>query len=172
MIVGFIGKIGSGKTTSANILVENGFERYAFATPLKEWGVIAKFEHKEMYGTQDDKLNINKIHGISGREFMQKVGSFIRTISSTFWIDIAKENIKEMKNVVIEDVRYINEAKAIKDMGGILIKVIRNKNEVNEVNEFSNHSSEIEQDNIKPDYIINNDYDINILKKNIMNIIK
>ena len=76
MIIGISGEIGCGKTTVCKYLKnEHQFIEYNFANPLKQIGTILGFSDKELYGTQQDKLLINPLWGVSGREFMQKFGT-------------------------------------------------------------------------------------------------
>jgi len=77
MIIGISGFIGSGKTTAANYLVQKGFKEYSMAGPLKKIAEIFHFELHQLYGTQEQKLELNKYWNISGREFLQK---FVETI--------------------------------------------------------------------------------------------
>ena len=134
-IIGFIGDIGSGKTTAANYLEQKyKFTHYAFATPLKKIGEIFGFTKNQLYGTQEEKLEINKYHGISGREFMEKFGTDIGRIAiakiiptmSQIWVRLFEIFAEENKtDIVVGDVRFPNEADAIERFGGILIKIVR-----------------------------------------------
>ena len=140
MIIGISGTIGSGKTTISKYLKKKyNFVEYAFADPIKKFAIDIGFKHKEVYGTQDEKLAINVWWGVSGRTFMQKFGTELcRDImpkiipnmnikNGNIWINIFKNYIHENKNknFVISDVRFLNEFNAIKDKNGILIKIIR-----------------------------------------------
>lgn len=71
-------------------------------------------------------------------------------------------------NWIITDCRFLNEARAIKDKGGIVVRI--NRPEVNigefDAHIFSNrHVSEIGLNNWAFDYIINNDSDVEALIK-------
>ena len=57
----------------------------------------------------------------------------------------------KLPNWLITDVRFINEADAIKRRDGFIVKVIRNKEQSNSI-----HSSETELSKIKADFIITN----------------
>lgn len=182
-IIGFIGKIGSGKTEASNVLQSLGYKKYAFAYTLKKWGVLAGFTHKQMYGTQEEKLQINDIHGVSGREWLQTTGNIMRATYPGFWVNIAKHHILQMSYVVIEDVRYPDEAKLIKELGGVLVKIDRSTSDVDkkenqEIQEnhqenqnYLNHESETAQDDITPDFIINNTRSLSDFKKEVINIL-
>ena len=93
----------------------------------------------------------------TAREIMQEYGAFYRTIDNEFWIKnlfkVAEE--KEYTNVIVTDVRYINEADYIIDNGGYVIRVER---ETKDAVHNKEHPSEVELDDYKRfDYrVINN----------------
>jgi len=65
------------------------------------------------------------------------------------------ENLTTMPNWIISDVRFPNEAKSIKDRGGVLIRIIR---PLTDSKIISNHESENALDYYNDwDYVINND---------------
>lgn len=81
--------------------------------------------------------------------------------------DTTKPNFR----VIVSDVRFLHEANKIKEMGGILIKINRS----GEKNEYSNHTSETELNEIFCDYTLeNNGYLVDLyeeLDKIIKNLI-
>ena len=171
MLIGICGRLGSGKSTLAEYLVrEHGFEEYSFAKPIKDIAEIFGFTHSELYGTQLEKSEINQELGISGREFLQLFGTEIgrellpRTIPNlkieeSIWIDIftrryrkaCSDTTSTRPKIVVSDVRFQNEASAIRKLGGILVRVKRTT-----ANE-STHSSESGISAIQCDYEIDND---------------
>lgn len=89
------------------------------------------------------------------RTLMQYFGTNVmrEKMGNTIWIDACIRRAKQMmycgQNVIISDVRFTNEAKAIKKAGGVLIKVRRNpKIEVNHPSEKVNFHADIEIDNV------------------------
>lgn len=60
------------------------------------------------------------------REIMQALGSFYRRIDPNFWVRKLDENLRYLgsNNVIITDVRHINECEYVKDHG-ILIKIVK-----------------------------------------------
>ena len=174
-IIGLLGKMGSGKTTVANILINNhSFTEYAFAKPIKDIGLIFGFSQEQLYGTQAQKLEIHPYWGISGRLFMQKIGDIFRNnlketipemkIQYTPFLEIFKLNFKENCNYVISDVRFKDEAEFIKSLGGILIKIERNNLSQTE---HSSHISETEMESIIFDNKIENNLTIEKLEEEI-----
>lgn len=171
MIIGLTGKIGSGKSTIAEYLVNrHNYIEYSMASPLKEIGRIFGFTEDQLYGTQEQKLQIHPHWGISARTFLQKVGTEIfretmpkiipdMKIERTIWVDLFK--IKYRKNpklYVISDVRFLDEAAVIKELGGIIIRTIRDNNVSSDSKLEHKHISEMEMDQIQEDFIIDNNF--------------
>lgn len=188
IIIGICGNIGSGKTISAEYLKKNHkFLEYAFADPLKKIASVLGFEEKQLYGTQEDKLQKNKHWGISAREFMQQFGTDIcrDTIpkiipnmdmgdSGSIWVklfEIYMENLKKTNKltcIVVSDVRFHNESESIKRHGGIIIKI----NRPNKKNGYEfKHTSEMSIDKIEYDVCITNDGSIDELHKKLFSVI-
>lgn len=179
-----VGNIGSGKSTVADILKNQGYEEITFANPVKEIGLILGFENKELYGSQEDKLKINKFWGVSGREFMQKFATDVmrnelpkhinmKMDNKTIWVRLCEKKIiqmlKENKKILVSDGRFPDEINMIKHYNGIIIKLERiNSHDLN-------HESESYISNIKYDKVIDNNSTIDDLeiaiKKIIMNTI-
>jgi len=63
----------------------------------------------------------------TSREVMQAYGQFFRTIDYDFWVEELFNTIeeKEYKNVIITDLRHVNEVDAVVDRGGCHIRVER-----------------------------------------------
>ena len=134
------------------------------AGPLKKIGKIFHFTNEQLYGTQEQKLEINKHWNISAREFLQKFGTEIcRNIlpkifptMSDIWITLFKITYNPHINYVISDIRFIDEAKVIKKLGGIIIRVVRDNKISSKSGNEHKHASEIEISKIKADHTINN----------------
>jgi len=164
MLILLVGNIGCGKTTAANILVNKfNFVEYTFASPLKEFALSIGFNKQDVYGTQEEKNMINQNFGISGRQFMQRFGTDIIRENSkhlfdghvdNVWVRAMEMRIKksENKDIVVSDGRFLDEAKLIKDLGGIIVRLRRNNSSF-----ASNHVSEMELNNIIADVEYCND---------------
>ena len=164
MIIGLIGEIGVGKTTIAHHLKTKNFEEYSFASPIKKIAEIFGFEHYQIYGTQQQRLEINEKWGISCRTFLQKFGTEIgrevfphvfpeMNIRRGVWLDLFMHQYDTSKNYVVSDVRFENEAQLIRDLHGILIRIRRTSEKGFE----SQHTSEQEINLIRYNFEINHD---------------
>ena len=179
-LICIVGNIGSGKSTAGNILKKYGYEEITFANPVKEIGLILGFEHKELYGSQEDKLKINEFWGVSGREFMQKFATNVmrnelhkhinmNMDGKTIWVRLCEKKIiqmlKENKKILVSDGRFIDEINMIKQYNGTIIKLERN-------NLYDlNHESESYISNIPYDTIINNNGTLDELEQSIKKVI-
>lgn len=102
----------------------------------------------------------------TAREIMQNFGAFYRTIDREFWIKnlFRVADQKEYINVIITDVRHINEADYILNKkGGYVIRVDReNKDDVHN----EQHPSEVELDGYSRfDFVVNNNATLEDLEK-------
>ena len=91
--------------------------------------------------------------GTCVRELLQKFGTArYNVVCDDFWVKAClKEFLKKMIIGLISDVRFKSEAKGIKDLEGIIVRVNR------EGAGAGNHISEIDLDDYSFDYVINND---------------
>lgn len=174
-IIAITGTIGSGKSTLLKHLVHKyGYVEINFADALKEIGAIFGFTHEQLYGTQEQKLEIHSGWNISARTFLQKVGTEIfrdnlqKAIPSMnlpygVWVDIVCQKFTKLRKdnpqarIVIGDLRFLNEARFVRDYGGIIVRTLRN-NKVSSASgvEFK-HASELELNSIDPNFVIDND---------------
>lgn len=155
LVVGLIGIAGSGKTLVARHLVErHGFVRHRFAGPLKEMIKVG-------LGLTDEQLDgigknepIPDAGGCTPRHLMQTLGTEWgrRMIHSDLWINrwraIVRAETADL--IVVDDVRFPNEASALRSVGGRLWRVYRPGLAT------SSHASERAQAQIGEDVLINN----------------
>lgn len=155
MRIAFYGPMCSGKTYCAEYLVKtHGFYKIAFAAKLKE--VAA---------------NLFNVHNKDGRSriVLQQLGQKMREIDPNVWVNLAIGNLPDnpdMDLIVIDDLRYVNEAVALRAKGFVLIRVEAIE-EVRQARikylypdtppESFGHDSEQEWRLIEPDYIVVSD---------------
>lgn len=164
---------------------QSGWEVKKFAGKLKDIAAhisgidIEKFEDQEFKKT--NMPSEWSIHGMpmTVREFLQKLGTeALRDgLHSNAWVNALFADYKKMEynddeqptypNWVITDTRYTNEAKAIKDKGGIIIRVERPG-----ITPINNHASEVGLDKWDFDYKVVNNSDIFDLKETVKQILK
>jgi hypothetical protein len=180
-IIAFAGRKQSGKTTCA-MAVASDFELrdmtmtktamiYNFADPLKQLCIdIFGIEYRQCYGCDEDKNELVDCYWgdkqLTAREVLQIVGTdMFRTMQHHVWSSATIRKIeKEMPDLaIIADCRFPNEVDAIKNVGGIVIKLTRNPH-------HSDHASEIaldpdQYDQFNFDLIIEN-HDIGITEQN------
>lgn len=124
IVIGLCGPAGSGKSTIATFLErEYGAVRYSLANPLKE---IAKktldFTDDQLYGLQSSKDAIDERYGFSPRWFLQRLGTegCRGVMGDDVWVNALLRRIRAdgPKYAVVEDVRFCNEARAIRALFG------------------------------------------------------
>ena len=147
MLIGISGKAGCGKDTLGKYLCdEYRCLHYYFAKPLKEGAKI-------MFALTDDQIANKEVPiepwGISPRKIWQLLGTEVgRGIDPAIWIKNAEMFVKSVpgRTVVITDVRFDNEAIFIRNRGGVVINIVRDKDDIIE----NKHSSE---GGLRPDNI-------------------
>lgn len=113
MLLGLLGYGTSGKDAVGSILVrDHGFTRLAFADPLKD---IAR----DLYGWNGAKDD-------AGRRLLQSVGMEYRErMGADYWLRRVFEQYDPSVPTVITDVRLPNEIDAIRERGGLLLRIDR-----------------------------------------------
>ena len=140
MIIGFVGFIGSGKDTAADYLVNFlGFRRDSFANTLKDavaavfgWDrVLLEGRTKEAreWREQRDEWWSNRLgRDITPRWVLQYWGTEVcrQGFHDDIWIASLENKIRKTgDNIVISDVRFPNEIKAIHNAGGLVVRIKR-----------------------------------------------
>jgi hypothetical protein len=159
---------GCGKSTVANLFIEH--ERVSFAAPLKRVvEILLDRLGSDGYSlVHKDKESIIFELGVSARHMLQTLGTEWgrACIHPDFWVMIARAKTERIMNdggsVVIDDVRFPNEAAMIRDLGGELWRIDRPG-----VAYDGDHSSEGGLEDITPDRVIVNDGTIDQLLENI-----
>jgi len=141
-IIGFTGKLRSGKSTAAQLLYDAWpyakAYKYSFAEPLKQ-AVGAAFD------LDDDQLHDEKMkeqiddrYGVTPRKMLQKIGTewfrdrLQQDVGVQFrypgglWINRFFQFVEEHPRaslIIIDDVRFPDEAEAIRACNGVLIRI-------------------------------------------------
>jgi hypothetical protein len=158
MIIGLTGLKQSGKSTASAYLQQKyGFVNLNFKTAMIEeikrlFPLFLDKEAEIHRCTVDDLFNLKPG---SFRQFMQNYGTELRRDSDTnYWVNKWLTSANKLwytgqSKIVVDDVRFLNEAEAIKIAGGKIIRIIR-KGQVTP----DNHTSETEMASIKVDATI------------------
>lgn len=130
IIIGLTGKARSGKDSAANALIQQGYIKMAFADPLKRAVAALTGEVLNAYHSDELKEAVTPALGVTRRKGLQDLGTAIRSVfgSETF-VRLLQYGILRgnpgHRYYVVSDVRYPNEAQALRDMGGTIIQISR-----------------------------------------------
>ncbi len=191
MIIGICGLIGSGKGTVADILVDEHFKKISFADKLKD-GVSTVFgwDRQKLEGDTDDSREWRELEDkfwtketgrkITPRLVLQLFGTDCMRdgFDNGIWVSLVKKKLLENPNTdfVIPDVRFENEIKMIKEVGGKVWVVIRGQTP-NWLIEYQRHdiippknihSSEYRWVKEKKDVVIDNNGSIEELRDQVL----
>lgn len=148
---------GHGKTTAAQALESVGFRHVNFADPVKR--IV-----EEAYGIPWSVLNdpvlketmLDVYPFKTPREVMQQVGTeMFRHYLDDTWIEAFKRNSARFSHVVCSDLRFPNEAEAVRIAGGKIVKVVNPR--INLADAASLHASEALINGLLADVVIVND---------------
>lgn len=190
MIIGINGYSGSGKDTVGQIIQKLCFKQHweikKFAGKLKDVANILTGIPVKMFEDQDFKKEVlsqewwttcdEGLQPMTVRDLLQKLGTeCMRTgLHENTWVNALMSDYKPAKmdeynssKWIITDTRFPNEAKAIKDKGGIVIRIDRPF-----IKPINNHPSEIALDAWDFDYAIGNVSDHVALEFTVENILK
>lgn len=169
-LVGMIGRKRTGKDTVAGVLAtEFGFEKAAFADPLREVveAIDPIVDYRTSYKTgpgvivpvrYSEAVRVRTYEGAKDaypevRQVLQRLGTDgIRKLDSDFWVRIALGRIDARTTpLVLTDVRFPNEAETIVDRGGWIVRVLRDGTKTD-----GEHVSESALDDYPEDFTISN----------------
>ena len=166
---GLTGFPNTGKDVLGQALVKNhGFTVVRIADPIREalegLDPIVEFDPTEGQASLFPYQRLSQVVNDLGwetakrtvpdiRRLLQNFGTeSIRALDPGFWIRIALKKAEEVGGpVVFTDVRFPNEAEAIRRYGGILVRVERPG-----YGAVNDHASESALENVKPELIVLN----------------
>jgi hypothetical protein len=193
MIISISGKIGSGKDTVGE-MIKNidhpnrdgiGLVKHMYKWEIKKYAYKLKLiasilagcdvqdlerqEFKELpmdsewdYGDTDPK------EFYTYRYFLQRLGTEAMrdVMHKNVWINALYSDYKsEISNWIITDTRFPNELEAVKNRGGITIRVNRGDGNTGD------HPSETALDNAEFDYVVDNDGTLEELEQKVREIL-
>jgi len=146
MLIGLSGKMGTGKSTLANYL-----QSKRPCHIVKIAGLL--YELQDMIY---EKLDM-KVQGEKDRPLLIALGMWGRDKDENFWTAKALEKAMKLTGtVIIDDIRFPNEADAIVNAGGILIRIEGEQRGDNLNPELMNNKTETALDNYKFKNVIDN----------------
>lgn len=158
---------------------ESGWEIRKFAGKLKDIAShLTGIDIEDFEDADFKKTNLGKewwttcdegYQPMTVRDFLQKLGTDAMRMGlhDNVWVNALMADYTEESNWIITDTRFPNEAQAIKDKGGIIIRVDRPG-----VKPINDHPSETGLDGWNFDYKIANVSDIYTLKETVREILK
>lgn len=150
-IIAFSGYARAGKDEAAKVLVDEfGFTRVAFADKLRQMAyaldpvVVANARYHGMlppddyagpvYARLQEVINTYGWDGYKESPFsddmrglMQRLGTEAgrEVLGTNVWVDAAFQNLNDESKIVITDCRFPNEAQAVVDRGGYVVRIER-----------------------------------------------
>ena len=122
----------SGKTLTATVLAHRGYQPVSFAEPLKRMMVefLMSFGYEKDEAVKlswVDKAVVIPDLNVSCRYLLQTLGTDWgrNLVCDDVWIRAWKARASIFNKVIVDDVRFPNEADAVKDLGGELWKIVR-----------------------------------------------
>jgi hypothetical protein len=185
LLVGLTGRKRHGKDSCADVLVkEFGFVRYRFADVLKQvCQLVFQLSHAQVHGDEKEKETVDPRWNTTPRKLMQVVGTemfretLLRAIpeidlgsDGSLWCHSFRmwvESLPTSQRIVISDVRFEDEARIIRSLGGFLFRVVRPHWMAHGDDP---HVSETAQDAIPVDDTVVNDADVATLSNKMRDV--
>lgn len=173
MIIGLSGYAQSGKDEVAKYLCgEHAFKRFAFADPIRTAVyslnplVDGELRVRDVVDKQDWDV-AKQLPEV--RRLLQAMGAEVgrAQFGDEFWVVAALSQMFNTPKAVFTDVRFPNEAKAITDMGGVVVRIIRPN-----VKPVNDHESEVAMDRYDFDGTILNNGTVEELHKEVERILR
>lgn len=125
--VAFSGKFGSGKDTAADVLKQSDAapRHYLFAKRVKEVVATLTGTSYEFNCSDEGKRTIPPGFTKTLGELQQFVGQgFCDQLGEDIWVNIVLAQVQaQEESCVITDLRYPNEANALKEAGFLLVRI-------------------------------------------------
>lgn len=117
MRIAICGPMASGKSWIAERLVSMGFERVSLARGVKRFGASI------LETLIEEGLVAPEQAGIKQRRLLQTIGAEGRAIDPNLWIRDAINESERHDMVVIDDMRFVNEARALAAEGFHIVRL-------------------------------------------------
>lgn len=139
LVIGFKGYLGSGKTTCAKHLLSSSTYRSMNFVLIRPADPLRKMlrpllsllgmpgEEIERHLDGDLKESVIPALGVSGRSLQQTLGTQWgrQRVRDDLWVMVWQAQAEAHPGGALNDsVRFLNEAKAVRDAGGVIIEVV------------------------------------------------
>lgn len=175
-LIGLTGRAGSGKDEAAKALVAQGWKRDAFADRMRK-AVLAL--DPWVVDHEGYVYRVSEIVGHYGWDVAKRENGEVRRLLQRFgteagreihgvdcWVDALLRDWDGQTPLVVTDVRFDNEAEAIRELGGRIVHITRPGVEPLP----GDHASEAGVAVRPTDYLINNDGTVERLHRNILDV--
>ena len=170
-IIAFAGNLKTGKNYVAEklflpLLSKKSTLVRGFADHFKVDSINkGNLKYENVFGEKDEKTR-NQLQLLGTENGRNKYGDNIWIDTLDTWMKIYYD--RGINRFIITDVRFLNEIEYLKSKNAKIIKIEAPKRQLHNLNEkinqnILNHVSETELNNYKFEYIINNDFNNNII---------
>lgn len=179
MIIGFSGRLRSGKDTAGEVLTAAGWYHGSFAKAIKLFvyrlnPIIPSPECSRNYRLAElvdfEGWESVKDRYPEARALLQRCGMDAgrATLGNDVWVNAAMAAVPEGEDAVFTDVRFPNEADAIRARGGIVVRVERPGYGPNS----GEHPSESSMDGYGFDAVLTNDGTLTELQQQVVDLVR
>jgi hypothetical protein len=169
-LIGLVGSAGAGKDSFARRLVEgHGYRRFAFADQMRELLLV-------LDPLVTDSLSLSRLVNHYGWDVTKRTYPEVRRLLQVFgtevvrdglgkdtWVNAAHSKIQPLlshgTSVVVTDVRFENEVRLIRNLGGDIVRITRHEAD----DATDGHISENEWRTTQPDWIFQNNHAVSDL---------
>jgi hypothetical protein len=132
-VIGIAGRARAGKSTAAELLLRMGAGKYlySFADPLRAMlkaGLGIDLDNPYWAMRKEDPMP--EFGGHSPRALLQSLGTEWgrQMVDSNLWLTLAAKALRQRgPGMIIADVRFDNEARWVRNIGGVLLHIERGK---------------------------------------------
>jgi hypothetical protein len=165
-LIGFTGYARSGKDSAGQALLDVGWERRSFADRLREfllaldpivaWSCGAPVRVSDVIGDIGWERAKDSFPEI--RSLLQRCGTDAgrKVLGEDVWVGATLRDLDPARAVVVTDVRFPNEARAIQAAGGLVVRITRPGVGPATAPDGSVHVSETSMDDFPVDAVIRN----------------
>lgn len=173
-LIGFAGRAGAGKSSAGDhVVAKYNFKRDAYAKTMKEAvALLFGIDLDILKGNITVKSQVDPYWGVTYRQILQCFGT--EAMRGAFgphvWVKILWRRYTDLiTSLVIDDVRFKEEAIAIRERGGIIVQIVDPDKEPAELSFWEKfktwfraghgvgHASEVQLPPELVDYVIIND---------------